>query len=308
MKFHTYSYLMAAACLCTSAGLAVSPVLGADTHAPAGQPGWVTPSHDTTGNAPQFPAGITPKQMDEKNSIQNAFESVTESAFSKNGFDDVLDNLADQDRTRLQHEKQGASHESTDALAQKMGQLKEAWKTRYNKDFDIKNENAYDGFLSFQTGEIADPSQLVGKWPAQAANIANQTSTGGEASAQDVNDAKSHNFGGDVNLEKGRDVALVRVPGSNGAPELTASMIHEAGGWKFDIPNTITRQQLHQTLLNNLSHLYDHQNQWPSDTKQACQEATQYVVASLYNIDLSQAGRQALNNVTNTLNPTANNR
>ncbi|MGN6371233.1 MAG: hypothetical protein ACTHN5_23505 [Phycisphaerae bacterium] len=312
MKLNTYSHVLAAACLCTSAALTVSPALADNKEAPAGQPGWSMPQQNPTGimnSQAQFPAGINPKQMDEKNSIENAFESVTESAFSKNGFGDVIDNLTDQDRTRLQKDKQ--SSESSDALSQKMDQLKDAWKNKYNKSFNIKNDKAYDGFLHIQTGEIADPNQLVGKWPVQAANIANDnaSNTGGEASAQDVKDAKNHYFGGDVNLDKGRDVALVEAPGVSGAPSLTSSMIHEAGGWKFDIPNNISRQQLHQTLLNNLSYLYDHQNQWPSDAQQAYREATQYVVASLYNIDLSHASRQALNNVTNSVkNGTANNR
>jgi hypothetical protein len=279
MKKAAYSYLVAIACLSAAVGL------GAGTA--------------------QFPTGIAQKPMDEIKPIEKTFASITEAAFSKNGFGDVIDRLAHQDRTRLNHEKESSLDESNDALAQKVDQLKRAWKNRYGKDFAIESEKAYDDFLNIQTGEVDDPGQLAGKWPAPAEM---SEKPGGQASAQGIKETTSPLFGGDVKLEKGRDVALVEVPGANGVPTLTASMVHETDGWKFDIPNFVTRQQLHDLLLNNLSYLYDHQDQWPADANEAYRQATRYIVASAYAIDLSHLVNQARTNVIDTGNGTANSR
>ncbi|HVS71104.1 MAG TPA: hypothetical protein VHQ47_07615 [Phycisphaerae bacterium] len=279
------THLLAAACI-AAACFTVAPVVAADytTNAP------------TVGQAPSLPSGIKAKAMSEKNSIENAFESVTESAFDNKGFPDVIDNLADQDRTRVQHESNAEPAKSSDPLAQKMGELKSEWQQKYHESFNIKNAKVYDNYLTFTTGEIDNPQALVGNWPVEAAGQAQKK--GGEATAADVQDATHHNFGGDVNLNKGRDVAIAVLPGNGQLPSLTASMIHEAGGWKFDVPNTVTRQNIHDALLANLSYLSDHKDNWPSDVKDAYREATTCVVAALYDVNVEHLNPtgQAMNN------------
>jgi hypothetical protein len=290
-----FSHLLTAACLCTSAALFVSPVVADQLGSGAQPAGYAS---NEAGPNLIFPAGIQEKPMNEKNGISKSFAAVTEAAFSNDGFADVIATLVDQDRTRLVNAKENGVNESNDALSQKMQELKQAWKAKYNQDFDIKTDVVYDNFITFRTGEIVDPNQLVGKWPVTT--YSGQKNTGGEASSEDINKTESKMFGGDVKLEKGRLVVLAEIPGANGAPALTVSMIHELGGWKFDIPNNITRQELHDALLRNLTYLYDHQDLWPSDVTEGYRQATRGVVAALYDADLNQ--------LSNSVNGTANNR
>ncbi|HVX85266.1 MAG TPA: hypothetical protein VH253_10815 [Phycisphaerae bacterium] len=300
-----YSCLLAAACVAATC-FTLAPAMADDytTNAPAAaQNGAVEPT---------LPNGVKPKAMSEKNSIQNAFESATESAFNSKGFPDVIDNLVDQDRTRLQHEAAGEPSKPGDPLTQKIGEVKSEWQQKYHQQFDIKNEKVYDNYLTFTTGEIDNPQALIGNWPV--AITPNHRGSGGQATAADVNDATHHAFGGDVNLGKGRDVAVAVLPGHGQLPALTTSLIHEAGGWKFDIPNNVTRQQLHDTLLANLSYLSDHKDNWPSDVKAAYRNATCCVVAALYDVNIEhlnnkgQAKNSAPNSGNHNNNRTANER
>src|SRR5271163_4149132 len=138
-----FSHLLTAACLCTSAALFVNPVV-ADQPSSGAQPAGYA---SNAGPNLTFPSGIGEKPMNEKSGIEKAFAATTGAAFSKNGFEDVIDTLVDQDRTRLTKEKAGGVDESNDALSQKMQELKQAWKTKYNQDFDIKTDAVYDNFI-----------------------------------------------------------------------------------------------------------------------------------------------------------------
>jgi len=282
--------LLTAVCLTASAGLFVSQGLGADDMANVGN----NPAAMTNVEV-KLPAGITPKNLNEDKSIDKAFKAVTEDALSKNGFDNLVSKLVDQDRDRIK--KSVASGKSlTDMdgnnnkrLTDLVADLNGSFKSKYNHAFDIDISKVYTkDFTNFMTGEVSDPQLLVGKWPVEAMPKSNISGEAGKVTQSDVNQAQNHSFGGDVNLEKGRDVAIAHILPSHGMSGLTASLIHEnVVGWKFDVPNNLTAEKLYGNLINNLSYLDQHKDQWPSDVNDAYRQFSHATVAALYDINIS---------------------
>jgi alanine-alpha-ketoisovalerate/valine-pyruvate aminotransferase len=240
-----------------------------------------------------LPAGIEAKNLKADNGIRAAFGDATEAAVKKNGFDNVVDRLVDQDRKRVGEYKESRSDE-LNAVVEK---IHKQWKDKYSHDFDVtrSERNKAFGGVAILEGEISNPDLLVGKWPIPqnpdmtsipgTATVQDNAQTA--ASKQDIDQAKSKAFGGDVNLEKGRKVAIAQVPGALGLPEVRASLIHEkTGKWRFDIPNNITGQMLHDNLMKHLTAVADHPEQWPADQDAAYGMVGHHVLMALYNIDM----------------------
>jgi len=86
-------------------------------------------------------------------------------------------------------------------------------------------------------------------------------------------------------LEKGRDVALVRMPAIDNLPDMTLSMIHQfPDAWKFDIPNDRSGEQIYNDLLTQLTWLGDHSANWPTSTDDAYRTFAHHVIAALYGV------------------------
>ena len=108
------------------------------------------------------------------------------------------------------------------------------------------------------------------------------TGNAGKMTQADADEAHKKMFGGNVNLEKGRNIAVAQFQTNQYFSGLNASLIHEAGGWKFDVPNTLTAQRLYDNLVNNLGTLDRSRDQWPADVNEAYRRFTQAVVAAMY--------------------------
>jgi hypothetical protein len=285
-----YTSLLTAACLGASLCFSASALRAADNLSTTDNT--AQNLHRTPNENPNYtihyPAGIQAKDLHAMNDVRDAFKTVTTDAFGKNPLNDIIKCTVDQDRSRLENNNMDKSRkDNNDQLGHIVQQLDTAWHAKYNQNFSLDASKVYlDTFLHIGTGEVTNPDQLVGHWPVSATdNAANAT---GQMTAQDAKDAHK-NFGGDVNLEKGRNVAIAHVVGSHGMPGITASLIHELpGSWRFDVPNTLTREKLYSNLVANLTHLYNNQAQWPADSAEAYRAATHAVVASLYDINLDQ--------------------
>jgi len=273
-----------------SAGLFAANLSAAD------QTTTITDTTTVTHNADlsaDLPAGITAKNLNDDKAIEKTFKNLTDDALSKDGFDNVVGLLVDQDRTRIK-DSVDKGHSLTNLTGDKNAQLTDAvsglqgfWQKKYNTKFAPDYDKVFgNNFLGIKTGEVSDPAALVGHWPLDVSMMSTAPG-GGKMNDQDLNQARK-TFGGDVNLEKGRNVAIAHIPMSHGMPGLNVSMIHEAGGWKFDIPNNIDAKQLYTNLVNNLNFIKGHEGEAPSDVNDGYREVSHAVVAALYNIDLSQ--------------------
>jgi len=285
-------HLITAACL-SAAGLFTASLSAQNTV--------VTQERNTTVYQPgaamntsalALPAGITSKNLNDDKAIDKAFKKIAEDALTHNGFDNVVGMVADQDQARFKDNVGKSSWNNVDGNNNKKlndlaADLNNAFKQKYNHDFDMDYSKVFTAdFITIMTGEVADPMALVGKWPVDAGLGMNPA---GKVSPTDAQIARDKTFGGKVNLEKGRNVAIAHLKESHGMPGLTASMIHEtASGWKFDIPNNLTAQQLYDNLVNNLSRVSANKANLPADINDGYREVSHAVVAALYGVDLSR--------------------
>jgi len=236
-----------------------------------------------------LPEGIIAKDLNAESGIEKAFKGITEDAMSKTGFDNLVGRLVDKDRIKKSTEKSLAdldgnhNKQLTDVIASLDG----AWKSKYNTNFSIDYSKVFTPeFLTIKTGEVSDPSLLVGRWPMHAAMLAPE---GGRLTAAEAEAAKTKVFGGESKLEKGRQVAIVSMPANHGLPGVTASLLYEhVTGWHFDIPSTITAQMLYDNLVSNLTYIDSHREILPTDVNEGYRTVSQAVTAALYGVDLQK--------------------
>jgi len=251
---------------------ASSPVRAAD------QTGVVRNGDDK--GPPVLPNGITAKDLDASSGLYRSLAEVTEDALSRDYFTSIAGWLASQDKDRI-----SAAKINLDDLNAQIDKFNAAFKTKYGKALKVDTSKAYDGYVLIATGVVSDPDQLIDKWPVDAITKPRAANPDGKASQADIDAAKNKAFGGRVKLEKDRKVALVRLPGSNDVATVTVSLIHEApSSWRFDIPNSITAQDLHDNLLKTVTALAA-QADWPADIDAAERLVTQHIIASLYGVD-----------------------
>jgi hypothetical protein len=290
-RIHLLTGALLAASIAASAVAQVTPVT----------PTPVAPSVRSVdrAQAASLPTGITAKKLNEDRSIDRTFKNLTESSLSRNGFDGVVDNLVDQDRDRLTKslpEKRTLGNvDGSDNKRFKdlVDAFNVSWKAKYNSALDIDiNKTFVADFLRIQTGEVSDAQQLVGKWPIPnpkmtVSGATQQPGAAGTITKSDADEAQAKMFGGDVNLEKGRNVAIVFIPGSHGMPGVNVSLIHESvGGWKIDLPNNINADRLYNNLVNNLTRVHEMKANWPADGNAGNRLVAHAVVLSLYDITL----------------------
>jgi hypothetical protein len=226
-----------------------------------------------------LPAGVQPKKdagKEDHDGILKPIATATEAALTKDGFDDVIERLVDQDRNRLG--KEGAGKQKYDDLNMKAQALRDAFKAKYGRDFDVSKKDALTHVATI-CGDIQDPQQVASAWPVQAVVPAPGEAV--QAAAQQPGTPADK----DSNIEKGRDVAIATIPASHGLPAVHVSLMQEAGGWKIDLPNNVTGQQLHDNLLKHLTMINDMQAQWPASPEAAELAFTHHIMMGLYGVD-----------------------
>jgi hypothetical protein len=243
-----------------------------------------------------LPPGVQPKKdagKEDHDGILKPIATATEAALTKDGFDDVIERLVDQDRNRLG--KEGADKQKYDDLNTKAEALRAAFKQKYGRDFDVSRKDALTHVATI-CGDIQDPQQVASAWPVPAVVAAPGEAV--QAAAQQPGTPADK----DSNIEKGRDVAIATIPASHGLPAVHVSLMQEAGGWKIDLPNNTTGQQLHDNLMKHLTHISDMQAQWPADPDAAELMFTHHVMLGLYGAELEPA-QGAQKGDTTTGNP-----
>jgi hypothetical protein len=243
----------------------------------------------------KFPAGIQAKEADDAEDVRDLLGTSAEAALSKDGFDDFVERLNDQDRNRL---GEGMKDMKYDALNAKVAAINEAWKAKYDDDFEVEHRDALPSVAAIQ-GEIQDPKAvLAAGWPVPARMIE-------KASTEDAARVAAAAAGEDgegkpgqetaieaANLEKGREVALATFPASHGLPGVTVSCIGEAQGWRIDIPNSITAARLHENLLKRLDMISQNQAKW-GDEHNASAYVTHQILCALYDVPVTAMGADA---------------
>lgn len=279
-----------------------------------------------------LPEGIkwSDKEAD-LDAVRGVFDGVAGAAIAENGFDDVVERLVDQDRNRFGEWIGQGENNKFAQLNESAKRFREAYKGKYNKDFDFDDQSLAG--LTAVEGEVEDPALVAQKWPVPAAaGMERSPEDGRVAGGEDVTDTQG-------NIEKGRQVAIAILPspvlgaavrgaaGSAGeaardaaadrqaerpaggmddraqpAGQMRAglgtgirvSLINEfPGSWKIDVPNQRAPQQVYTDLARRLGQLADANMHWPSDEAQLHQIVAYEVLCAIYGVETP--GRQPMN-------------
>ena len=292
---------------------------------------------DKTGDAISNTADKTRDALKEggpgnsKEEIHDVLAQVAEAAMNKDALDDMVERFVDADRNRLGQNQAALDDDSLDA---KVASLRDDWKAKYNAEFDIKDEDALygQGFAMITEGEIADTARTAGERVSGDATTAGPGASasgnvGGVSGSATVNpdtgraDANVNNnttvdtpkantdgqTAADTNRnDPGRNVATVKIAASHGMPELTVPMIHEAGGWKIDIPDTVDSAKLRDNVSNALSKCQEMKDKWPADANEAYRAVTHKVLLAIFDKPLMDEAQKASGAEGATPQPAAN--
>ena len=228
-----------------------------------------------------LPPGFTAKDVKADSEVRSGLAKLTDRAITKGDFNSMLAELATQDKDRAREFK-GVDQKRLDG---RIDQIRKAFKDKYGKDFSLSDTKTVYAPYSVIQGEVADPATAMAHWPVSV--IAGQAM---EASARDRvgnnNDKNVKKEAKAEELTKGRDVAIVHIPGgSHGMGAMNVSMLHEAPAfYRVDVPNDRTGDQIYNDLFAHLTYLGDRASEWPSNIDDAYRMFTHHVVAAVYSL------------------------
>jgi len=217
---------------------------------------------------------------DNASAVPNVLGDVAEAALTKDGLDDLVERLVDADRNRIGKSDLNSGNDALNTLAAQIGA---DWKAKYNADFDISQ---YDRVFnaSFMTVKVGEMSKDAG---GVKVDVDTDRKIGGGTETKVDVDRKSGvdnptGTAADTNLnDPGRNVASVTIPASHGAPALTVPLIHEAGGWKIDVPDTLDAAKLRANLAAHLKEVQGMKAQWPATSEEGYRAVTHHVLMAL---------------------------
>jgi len=222
--------------------------------------------------------------------IHDVMAQVAEAALTKNGLDDMAERFVDADRNRLGQNQEALK--GNDTLNGRIAEFQKDWKAKYNQDFDIHDEDKVYTmeFASIIEGEEARTAsaRISGdvNTPAGNANVNVDNKTGVDAPKANTDGQTA----ADKNLnDPGRNIATVHIAASHGMPALDVPMIHEAGGWKIDVPDSVDGAKYKQAVLTALTHCDEMKDKWPSDVNDAYRAVTHSVLLSIFDKPLKDA-------------------
>jgi len=227
----------------------------------------------------------TAAQSPNAEEIHDVLAQVAQAAFTKEGLDDMAERFVDADRNRLGQNKDALKN--TTEIDGRVAQLQEDWKGKYGQDFNIKDEDKiYNAFATVTEGEetgarTASGVKIEGDVSADRnrADVKVENNTGVDApKANTTGDTPA-----DRNLnDPGRNVATVHIMESHGLPALDIPMIHEAGGWKIDIPDSVDSNKLAANVKSALTSCGEHKDKWPATADEGYRAVTHKVLAAVF--------------------------
>jgi hypothetical protein len=215
--------------------------------------------------------------------IPSVIGEAAEAALTDDGLDDLVERFVDADRNRIgKAELGGDANQPLDNLVK---QVRDTWKQKYNAEFDIGDARALLGadFATVRAGELG-----AGAAGTDVDVDVKRTGVAGEPAK--VNVDVDHKSGVDAPDSKaadanrndpGRNVAVANIKASHGLPDLQVPMIHEAGGWKIDVPNNVDGPKLRANLIAHLTAAKDSAAQLPANADEAKRALTHHVLMAV---------------------------
>lgn len=196
---------------------------------------------DKTGQAVGLEASDDPAKN--VGGIREVVVEVTEASLTKSGLDDIVERFSSADRDRLNQNKDALTNNS--ALDGRIEQFQKDWKAKYNQDFKIPDRDAIytPDFAMITQG--AEARTAGAQFPADAAKPAGDKA------------------------KEARNYAAIRIAASHGKPAVTVPIVHEARGWKIDVPDTVDANKLRDNVQAALTKCDEMKDQWPADVNEA---------------------------------------
>lgn len=99
-------------------------------------------------------------QAPDAEGIRDVLASSTEATFTEGGFDDLVERFVDADRNRIGENM--PSDEELKPLNDQIKAFRDAWKNKYNQEFDIEDEELVFANYQIMQGEIGDQARTAG--------------------------------------------------------------------------------------------------------------------------------------------------
>jgi len=259
---------------------------------PAGTPNSDTSNTGTVKKEAAEKLGIgsadkaSEKQSKHSEEIHDVMAQVADAGITKGGLDDLVERFVDADRNRLGQNKDALKEDDT--IKGRVAQIQKDWKAKFNQDFDIKDE---DKVYNLAFAQIMEGEEGKAR-TASGVDVNAQVNPDTGKANVDVNnrtgvDAPKTNTDGqtaaDTNRnDPGRNIATVHIVESHGMPALDVPMIHEAGGWKFDIPDSVDATKLRSNILTALTDIGDKKDQWPGEVDDAYRHVTHRLLLAIF--------------------------
>jgi hypothetical protein len=209
--------------------------------------------------------------------VKQTLREVTNAAFTKGGFDDVVERFADADRARFN--KDNFTEEKHETLDGRIAQIQKDWQAKYKQEFNLTS-----------TGTVFGPSfAAIGFQPAAV------TASERRAPTEDANRRADNAPGNDRRIDRGDTASYpdgtVTIAEGQGMPEVKLNMSKEAmGRWKIDVADTQTARQFHDSLLKQLTIFGENKSTWPDSPDEAYRMAAHRVFLAVSNMEDKTTG------------------
>ena len=214
------------------------------------------------------------------NRVPNLISNVTEAALTKDGLDDVVERFVDADRNRIGKTDLNSGNDALNAI---VANIQSAWKAKYNSDFDVHDEDKVfaQPFTTAAVGEIPKGAAGTEVKLDTDRKLDGTTETKVDVDRKSGVDSPASPAADTNRNDPGRNISTVTIPASHGAPALTVPLIHEAGGWKIDVPDTLDGAKLRSNLIAHLTEVQNMKDQWPSDVNEAYRAVAHHVLMAV---------------------------
>jgi len=247
---------------------------------------------------PSLPDGFQMKELKQIDNIRGRLADISNYALTKGDFGKVVDQLAVFNRDQMKNWRD-QDYKTLDGV---IDQINKDWKAKYGHEFKAKADMFDDRFMIVQ-GVVTDPNVAAMNFPVKARGQDAQLAGGRERANADNAERKGNERlereGSQVDhvtakdLQDSKNIATLHFPESHALPSVTASLVEEGmiGKWHFAAPKSLTAQQLHQAIQNQLSYVGRNMSQWPANETDAYQMVAHRVLLALYNIDTKESGQ-----------------
>jgi hypothetical protein len=235
---------------------------------------------------PQLPDGFQMKELHQIDNIRGELAKTTEYALTRGDFGKLIGELAVWNRDRMKDYK-NEDYKTLDGVIE---QINMQWKQKYGHEFRIRHDSGSvfnDQFVIVQ-GVVTNPNAAAMNFPVPAERNAQLASERQRANQQEgqVEQVEAKD------LQKSKNVAIVRLPGGEAVHGLNASLVEEGmGSWYVALPPSQTARQIHTELQNHLTWFSQKSDQWPADENMAYRLAAHHVFMALYNVNPQQEGQ-----------------